>query len=233
MPGNIQNVASMDSPNSKVDDMLRLMQDYMPKDSLSPNISYLPGFTSLRHLLLKGTAKTDRETQLVTTLTNQLVAYEGQNRARQDIALLLARDFMMMTQQHQQQQQQQQQQQHQLQFQSHTQSLVQPQQQQLNQDQYHSHRQQVLSQQPQLQQQLQQPQHINISQALSHPGMQTTSVVHNTVQLTPAQMSLIGGGGSTPGLTMQQSSVHLDPLSQLQQPIGSQGTYHSIGAPQP
>jgi hypothetical protein len=232
MHGNIQNVAAMDSPYSKVDDMLRLMQDYMPQDSLSPNISYLPGFTSLRLLLLKTTAKTDRETQLVTTLTNQLVAYEGQNRARQDIALLLARDFMMMTQQQQQ-----------IQFQSHQQSLVQqPQQQQLNQVQYHSHplqQQQMLGQQPQ-QQQLQQPQHATVSHTHAHQGMQATSVIHNTVQLTPAQMSLIAGGGLTPVLTsrpspqLQQSSVHLDPLSQLQQqqPTGSQGIYHTVGAPQ-
>jgi len=181
--GEIMNPADIKNESMKDDEMSALIQEYMPLDSTSP---YLPGFTSLLLLLRKRTSHTPREAENLKTLTNQFVTYMSQNKSRHDVAILLARDFMAITQQ-----------------------------QQLN-----------IQAQPQQPLEQQQTQPLSF---VSHPhplqGIQGSVSNHQLLQLTPAQLSLVSGGGLTPVLLshpshqqdlLHHARVHLDPLSQLQ-----------------
>lgn len=93
--------------DNRANDLLLLVRTYTPADKNSPLAIYLPGFTSLR-LLLEKSAKTPREEELAQTLIESYTSYFQSGRIPSDVAWMVARDYMVLSQ-HQQLQQQQQQ----------------------------------------------------------------------------------------------------------------------------
>ena len=96
--------------DTRANDLLLLMRTYTPADKTSPLAVYLPGFTSLR-LLLEKITKTPREEELAQTLVESYSSYCQSGRTPSDVAWMVARDYMLLSQHNQQQQQQPQQQQ--------------------------------------------------------------------------------------------------------------------------
>jgi hypothetical protein len=58
----------------RVADLLKLMAEHIPTHRNSPNSPYLPGFTSLRLLLVKQT-KTPEEADLMITVLESYLSY--------------------------------------------------------------------------------------------------------------------------------------------------------------
>lgn len=192
-------VSEVDVGRSKANDILSLLYEHMPQDSKSPHISLLPGFTSLRLLLLKSSPPTSRDIEVINELSNQFTTYSVQNKSRQEIALQLARHYMVMTKQHV--------------------SVIQPQHNVIGQ-----HRQQ---------------QHEMVAHNPSPSEMLVSGGLDHRLQLTPAQLSLMAGGGLTPVFTsspsphhgmMQPPPMHLDPLGQLQHHQSMQGGFQPGGS---
>jgi hypothetical protein len=90
--------------DNRANELLLLIRTYTPPDKTSPLAVYLPGFTSLRLLLEKG-AKTAREEDLAHTLTESYSSYCRAGRNPSDIAWMVARDYMVLSQQQSPQQQ--------------------------------------------------------------------------------------------------------------------------------
>lgn len=105
----VSNDRENSNKDTRVDEVVSLLGEYMPSDPNSPMSSCLPGFMSLRLLLLRP-SKTPEEEELVRIMLGSYSSYSSGGRTKSDIAHLLARDFMYLTQQHQQQQPQQHQQ---------------------------------------------------------------------------------------------------------------------------
>lgn len=80
-------------------ELLVLIQKCMPSDKKSPFASFLPGFTSLRLLLIQQT-RTAREDELLKSILSSYASYKrGGLRSEIDMAVSSARDFMMMSKQ--------------------------------------------------------------------------------------------------------------------------------------
>ena len=80
-------------------ELLLLIQKCMPADKKSPFASFLPGFTSLRLLLIQQT-RTPREDELLKSiLASYATNRRGGNRSETDMAVSSARDFMMISKQ--------------------------------------------------------------------------------------------------------------------------------------
>lgn len=124
--------------DARTEELVALLGEHMPHDPNSPYSSFLSGLMSLRLMLLKPT-RTDEEKEIEGTLLSSYTSYLSSGRSKQDITLMIARDFMFLKQQP---------------------SLQQPAQDQHTQQ---HHYQQPL--QPPQQQQLQPPQH---QHALNH-----------------------------------------------------------------
>lgn len=92
----------------RIDAVVSLLGEHIPLDPMSPLGSYVPGFISFRLILLK-TSWSSQEKELVTTLLDSFSSYTASGRARADIAVLLARDYMFLSQYYSQQPAQQQQ----------------------------------------------------------------------------------------------------------------------------
>lgn len=95
--------------DSRIDDVVSLLGEFMPSDPNSPLSPYINGFMSLRLLLLR-TSRTPEEDDRVRTILDSFSSYSQGGRARSDIGVMLARDYMFLCQVKNQQQQQQQQQ---------------------------------------------------------------------------------------------------------------------------
>jgi hypothetical protein len=96
--------------DGRVDAVVSLLGEFMPSDPASPQSAYLPGFMSLRLLILRPT-RSDAEQELVRTMLDSYESYSKAGRAPKDIAVLLARDCMFLTNAQNQQQRNQTQQQ--------------------------------------------------------------------------------------------------------------------------
>ena len=83
------------------EELLLLIRTYMPADKNAPSAQFLPGFTSLR-LLLEMPERTPREEELTHTLTESFASYCRSGRAPSDVACMVARDYMVLTQYHNQ-----------------------------------------------------------------------------------------------------------------------------------
>jgi hypothetical protein len=99
----LSNSASGSDPQGDTDNraatLLALLTESMPPDSSSGSFSnFLPGFISLRMLLLKST-HTDFEKDLIRILWDSYNSYLAANRSATDIASLLAMDCLFLTQQ--------------------------------------------------------------------------------------------------------------------------------------
>lgn len=92
--------------DSRIDAVVSLLGEHIPLDPMSPLGSYVPGFISFRLILLKS-SWSSQERELVTTLLDSFSSYTASGRARADIAVLLARDYMFLSQYYSQQPSQQ------------------------------------------------------------------------------------------------------------------------------
>jgi hypothetical protein len=81
----------------KTEGLLKLLTELMPTSMTSPLSPYLPGFTSLRMMLLKST-KTQHETELINCIVQSYESYLSTGRPQADIAVLVVRDFLALSQ---------------------------------------------------------------------------------------------------------------------------------------
>ena len=91
-------VGNSSPKDQRIDHVVSLLGEYMPSDPGSPLASYLPGFMSLRLMLLRPTRSHDEE-ELMRTVLASFSSYTGSGRPNCDIAVMLARDYMFLTQQ--------------------------------------------------------------------------------------------------------------------------------------
>jgi len=91
--------------DDRVEQIVSLLGEFMPSEPGSQYASYLPGFMSLRLMLLRPSKTPDEQEQMRTVL-GSFSSYSATPRPRGDIALMLAKDYMFLTQQHQNQHQQ-------------------------------------------------------------------------------------------------------------------------------
>lgn len=82
----------------RIDEIVSLLGELMPSDPNSPLSPYLPGFMSLRLLLLRTTRTAEEEEHARTTL-DSYTSYSQSGRNRSEIGVMLARDYMFLSQQ--------------------------------------------------------------------------------------------------------------------------------------
>jgi hypothetical protein len=82
----------------RVDTIVALLGEFMPTDPTSTVATYLNGFMSLRLLLLRPTRSLE-EDELIRTILDSYSSYSAGGRARADIAVMLARDYIFLSQQ--------------------------------------------------------------------------------------------------------------------------------------
>jgi hypothetical protein len=82
----------------RVDLIVAMLGEFMPTDPDSPAATYLNGFMSLRLLLLRPTRSLEEE-ELIRTILDSFSSYSAGGRARADIAMMLARDYIFLSQQ--------------------------------------------------------------------------------------------------------------------------------------
>lgn len=106
---NLDRSLSGESKDHRIDEVVSLLGEFMPSDPSSPLAPYIQGFMSLRLLLLRPSRSPEDE-ETVRTMLESFTSYSQGGRSRSDIGLMLARDFMFLSQARNQQQQFQQQQ---------------------------------------------------------------------------------------------------------------------------
>ena len=90
----------------RIDEVVSLLGEYMPSEQTTPLAPFIQGFMSLRLLLLRP-SRSQEEEEGVHTMLESFTSYSQGGRSRSDIAFLLARDFMFLSQAKSQQQHQQ------------------------------------------------------------------------------------------------------------------------------
>ena len=96
-------IMAFDGPQTKderIDEIVSILGKYMPSDPCSPFAPLVAGFMSLRLLLLRMN-HTLEEDEIVRTMLDSYTSYALGGRDHSDIAFMLARDFMYLTQQQQ------------------------------------------------------------------------------------------------------------------------------------
>ncbi len=88
----------------RIDEVVSLLGEFMPSDPNSPLSPYINGFMSLRLLLLRP-SRSPEEEERVRTMLDSYSSYSQGGRARADIGVMLARDYMFLCQLKNQQQQ--------------------------------------------------------------------------------------------------------------------------------
>jgi hypothetical protein len=81
----------------RLDAVVNLLGEHMPSEPSSPMAAYLPGFMSLRLLILRP-SRSEHEEELLQTMLDSYESYATAGRSPHDMALLLARDCMFLTQ---------------------------------------------------------------------------------------------------------------------------------------
>ncbi len=84
-----------DDPAKLTSEVISIFGEHMPSHPTQPSFAFLQGFMSLRLLLLRS-SRTEQEEDVVNTMLTSYSSYKAGGRTRQDIALMLARDFMFM-----------------------------------------------------------------------------------------------------------------------------------------
>jgi hypothetical protein len=95
--------SAFDDPQPKderIDEIVSILGKFMPSDPCSPFAPLVAGFMSLRLLLLRMNRSLE-EDELVRTMLDSYTSYALGGRDHSDIAFMLARDFMYLTQQQQ------------------------------------------------------------------------------------------------------------------------------------
>jgi hypothetical protein len=96
--------AKIPAKDPRIDQVISLLGEFMPSDPGSPNASFLPGFMSLRLMLLRP-ARSVEEDQLILTILGSYSSYVSSGRPRQEIAFSLSQDFTFLNSRQQQQEQ--------------------------------------------------------------------------------------------------------------------------------
>jgi hypothetical protein len=94
--------ATFDGPQGKderIEEIVSILGKFMPSDPCSPYAPFVAGFMSLRLLLLR-LNRTLEEDEIVRTMIDSYTSYALGGRDQSDIAFMLARDFMFLSQQH-------------------------------------------------------------------------------------------------------------------------------------
>mmetsp|Transcript_4570 Transcript_4570/g.8894 ORF Transcript_4570/g.8894 Transcript_4570/m.8894 type:complete len:657 (-) Transcript_4570:292-2262(-) len=86
-----------DSKESRIDEIVAILGEHMPSDPTSPLADHIPGFISLRLMLLRA-SRSDDEEELVDTILGSYSSYKLSGRGSADIAVMLAGDFSFLTQ---------------------------------------------------------------------------------------------------------------------------------------
>ena len=86
---------------ARIDELLSLLAEFMPTDKSSPLAAFVPGFISLRHALLRA-SRSKEEEDIISTIMGSYVSYKVSGRSKLDIATMMAREFMLITQYRQQ-----------------------------------------------------------------------------------------------------------------------------------
>jgi hypothetical protein len=81
----------------RIDEVVSLLGELMPSDPNSALAPYLSGFMSLRLLLLKPT-KSPEEEDCARTMLDSYTSYAQGGRSQSDIGIMLARDYMYLSQ---------------------------------------------------------------------------------------------------------------------------------------
>ncbi|CAB9518906.1 phosphotransferase system component [Seminavis robusta] len=199
---------------NRAGELLLLIRTYTPANKNSPMASFLPGFTSLR-LLLEKHVRTQREEEFAQTLLESFSSYSRSGKAPSDIAWMVARDYMVLSQQ---------QGQHQPQVQHHHQP---PQQHQQAQPppQQHQHLQQPPQQPPQQHQHLHhQPPQQSQQEAQRRLSLQQFAASVPTVENNSHPMSSL--------LMAANVTQQPNPNQLQQQQIGLQGLANLTSPPQ-
>jgi len=87
--------------DDRIDQVISLLGEFMPSEPGSPHAPFLPGFMSLRLMLLRP-SKSAEDEEMVRTILGSYASYTAGGRARQDIALNLSQDYMFLSSQQQQ-----------------------------------------------------------------------------------------------------------------------------------
>lgn len=96
-------IETKDIRDTRIDDVVALLGEHMPSDPTSPLSTYVPGFMSLRLLLLRQSHSSE-DTELVRTMLDSYSSYTAGDRDPAEIAVMLARDYMFLSRQDQTQQ---------------------------------------------------------------------------------------------------------------------------------
>ena len=100
-PAPIQDPSPIDtSSDAQIRNLIALLGESMPSDTTSPLGQQINDLMSLRLVLLRQN-RTPEEQQLVDTILILFESYQAAGRSRQDIALLVCRDFMFHNEQNQ------------------------------------------------------------------------------------------------------------------------------------
>jgi hypothetical protein len=83
--------------DTRVQDVLKLLAEHTPTHRNSPYSPYLPGFTSLRLLMLKRT-RTKDDNGILSTMLESYSSYLSSGKESGEIAWMMARDYMLLTQ---------------------------------------------------------------------------------------------------------------------------------------
>jgi len=81
----------------RIDDVISLLGELMPSDPNSPLSPYLSGFMSLRLLLLRSSRSPEEEDR-ARTMLDSYTSYSQGGRSKTDIGIMLARDYMFLSQ---------------------------------------------------------------------------------------------------------------------------------------
>lgn len=100
--------SSTEGRDPRIDAIVALLGEFMPSDPNSTLSPFINGFMSLRLLLLRPSWSAEDE-ERVHTILESYSSYENGGRQRSEIAVMLARDYMYLSQQNGSQQQQHQQ----------------------------------------------------------------------------------------------------------------------------
>lgn len=88
--------ATLMAVDPRISEVQKLMTDHYPTN-VSPFSIYVPGFTLLTILLGKDD-KTAEETDLVSTILDSYSSYKVAGRVNQEVALMIARDCILLAQ---------------------------------------------------------------------------------------------------------------------------------------
>merc|ERR1712110_426734 len=81
--------------DNRINEIVALLGERMSADPSSHVASHVPGFMAIRLMMLK-TSQTDEEKELIRVLVGSYSSYTSAGRTRDEVAILLARDFLFL-----------------------------------------------------------------------------------------------------------------------------------------